>query len=77
MSFPSLPGSRLRFFIAMTCKFSTITSTLLYSSSSSGRLCAQKPVFEIVREESVKAYLHNVMYNGNVQQNPLCVGSCH
>ena len=31
-------------------------------------------MFEIVREESVKVYLH--MYNGNVQQNPLCVESC-
>ena len=31
-------------------------------------------MFEIVREESLKVYLH--MYNGNVQQNPLCVESC-
>ena len=31
-------------------------------------------MFEIVREESVKVYLH--MYSGNVQQNPLCVESC-
>ena len=38
------------------------------------RLYAQNPGFEIVREESVKVYLH--MYNGNVQQNPLCVESC-
>ena len=38
------------------------------------RLYAQNPVFEIFREESVKVYLH--MYNGNVQQNPLCVESC-
>ena len=30
-------------------------------------------MFEIVREESVKVYLH--MYNGNVQQNPLCAES--
>ena len=35
---------------------------------------AQNPAFEIVREESVKVYLH--MYSGNVQQNPLCVESC-
>ena len=35
----------------------------------------QNPVFEIVREESVKVYLH--MYNGYVQQNTLlCVESC-
>ena len=54
------------------CKFSTPTSTPLYSSI--GRLYAQNPVFEIVREESVKVYLD--MYNGNVQQNPLCVESC-
>ena len=31
-------------------------------------------MFEIVCEESVKVNLH--MYNGNVQQNPLCVESC-
>ena len=35
---------------------------------------AKNPVFEIVHDESVKVYLH--MYNGNVQQNPLCVKSC-
>ena len=34
----------------------------------------QNPVFEIVREESVKVYLH--MRNGNVEQNFLCVESC-
>ena len=58
------------------CKFSTAstsTSTPLYSSIN--RLYVQNPVFEIVRKESVKVYLHNV-YNGNVQQNPLCVESC-
>ena len=31
-------------------------------------------MFEIVREESVKVYLH--MHDGNVQQNPPCVESC-
>ena len=31
-------------------------------------------MFEVVHDESVKAYPH--MYNGNVQQNPLCVESC-
>ena len=46
--------------------------TLLYSSII--RLYPQNPVFEIVHDESVKVYLH--MYNGNVQQNPLCVESC-
>ena len=44
----------------------------LYSSIN--RLYAQNPVFKIVHDESVKVYLH--MYNGNVQQNPLCVESC-
>ena len=44
----------------------------LYSSIT--RLYAQNPVFEIVHDESVKVSLH--MYNGNVQQNPLCVESC-
>ena len=48
------------------------SSTLLYSSII--RLYPQNPVFEIVHDESVKVYLH--MYNGNVQQNPLCVESC-
>ena len=33
-------------------------------------------MLEIVHDESVKVYLHNVMYNGNVQQNLLCVESC-
>ena len=31
-------------------------------------------VLEIVREESMKVYLH--MYNENVQQNPQCVEFC-
>ena len=48
-------------------------STPLYSSIN--RLYAQNPVLEIVRDESVKAYLH-IIYNGNVQQNPLCEESC-
>ena len=34
----------------------------------------QNPVFAIIHDESMKVYLH--MYNGNVQQNPLCVESC-
>ena len=48
------------------------TSTPFYSSIN--RLYAQNPGFEIVREESMKVYLH--MHNRNVQQNPLCVESC-
>ena len=31
-------------------------------------------MFAIIHDESVKVYLHT--YNGNVQQNPLCVESC-
>ena len=54
------------------CKLSTPTSTLLYSSII--RLYPQNPVFKIVHDDSVKVYLP--MYNGNVQQNPLCVESC-
>ena len=50
----------------------TLASIPLYSCIN--RLYAQNPVFEIVREESVKVYVH--MYSGNVQQNPLCVESC-
>ena len=48
------------------------TSTPFYSSIN--RLYLQNPGFEIVREESVKVYLH--MHNSNAQQNPLCVESC-
>ena len=55
------------------CKFSTPPSTPLYSSID--RLYAQNSELEIVREESMKVYLH--MYNGNFQQNPpCCVESC-
>ena len=68
--FPSLPGYRLR--LVSRSKFSTPTSTPLYSSIN--RLFAQNPVFAIIHDESVKVYLHT--YNGNVQQNPLCVESC-
>ena len=41
----------------------------------SSRLCAKSPVFEIVNEVSLKVY-HLHIYNGNIQQNPLCVESC-
>ena len=75
MCFPSFPGSRLRLFIAMQFQYSHkyYNSTPLYSCID--RLYSQNPVFEIVREESVKVYLQ-IMYSGNVQQNPLCVESC-
>ena len=49
-----------------------LNSTLLYSSII--RLYPQNPVLKIVHDESVKVCLH--MYNGNVQQNPLCVEYC-
>ena len=49
-----------------------LNSTLLYSSII--RLYPQNPVLKMVHDESVKVCLH--MYNGNVQQNPLCVESC-
>ena len=52
-------------FFLSRCKFSTPTSTSLYSGINT--LYTQNPVFEIVHDESVKAYLY--MYNGNVQQN--------
>ena len=55
----------------LQCKLSTPTSTSLYSGIYT--LYAQNPVFEIVHDESVKVYKH--MYNGNVQQNPLCLES--
>ena len=59
--------------ILSRCKSSAPTSTPLYNSIN--RLYVQNPLFEIVRDEGVKVYLH-IMYNGNVQQNPLCVESC-
>ena len=34
----------------------------------------EEPCVQIVHDGSVKVYLH--MYNGNVQQNPLCLKSC-
>ena len=48
-----------------------VDAPIMYSS----RLYAKNPVFEIVHEESVKVY-HLHMYNGNIQQNSLCVESC-
>ena len=54
-------------------KYSVIIKILL-GSLRVNRPYAQNPVFDIVREESVKVYVH--IYNGNVQQNPLCVESC-
>ena len=45
---------------------------LLYSSII--RLYPPNPVFKIVPDESVKVYLP--MFNGNVQQDPLCGESC-
>ena len=68
----SLPGSCLRFFYRDAN--SVPTSTPFFYSSSINKLYARNPVFEIVREESVKVYLH--MHNGDVQQNPPCVESC-
>ena len=71
--FPISPWFSPTIFYRDANKFSTPTCTPLYSSIN--RLYAQKnPVFEIVREESVKVYLH--MYNGNVQQNPLYAQYC-
>ena len=70
--FPSLPGYRLRYDFLSRSKFSTPTSTPLYSSIN--RLYTQNPAFVIIHDENVKVYLH--VYNGNVQQNPLCVESC-
>ena len=62
--FTSLSGSRLRFFITMQIQYA-------YYFNSTLRLYARNPEIEIVREESVKVYVH--MYNGNVQQNPLFI----
>ena len=63
--------ARLRFFIEMQIQYSYLH---IFIQQCIIRLYPQNPVFEIVHDESVKVYLH--MYNGNVQQNPLCVESC-
>ena len=67
----SLLGSRLRFFYRDA---NSVPNSTPFFYSSINRLYAQNPVFEIVREESVKVYLHT--HNGNVQQNPPWVESC-
>ena len=54
-------------------KVSTTTGMSYLLLTFVQQLYAQNPVFEIVHDKSVKVYLH--MYNGNVQQNPLCVES--
>ena len=69
--FTSRPGSRLRFFINANSVLLLLIAHLCTAVES----YAQNPVFEIVHDESVKVCLH-IMYNGNVQQNPLCVESC-
>ena len=54
------------------CKFSTLASTPLYSSIN--RLFAQNPVLNCSLGEREGLSKH--MYNGNIEQNPLCVKSC-
>ena len=71
--FTSLPDSRLRFFIAKQIQYSY--QHILYLYSSINRLYAQNPVIAIVHDESGKVYLLH-MYDGNIQQNPLCEESC-
>ena len=70
--YPSFPV--LAYDFLSRCNFSTPTNTSTPLYSCINWRYAQNPVFEIVREESVKVYLQ--MYSGNVQQNPLCVESC-
>ena len=77
---PSLPGSRLRFFIAGQIQHRTVhrflyTPAQVDAPTYSSRLYAKNPVFEIVHEESVKVY-HLHMYSGGIQQTYLCVESC-
>ena len=70
---PSHLSPVLAYYFLSRCKFSTLTRSPSKSNIIS-RLYAQNPVFEIVHQESVKVYLN--IYNGNVQQNPLCAASC-
>ena len=61
---------------AMQIQYSYSGINALYAQNPGFEIVhAQNPVFKIVHDESVKVYPHN-MYNGNVQQNPLCVESC-
>ena len=63
-NFPSLPGSRQRFF-SSRCKFSALTSTPDCTAVDS------KPCVRNCSRE------REGLYNGNVQQkNPLCAASC-
>ena len=78
---PSLPGSLLRCFIAGQIQHRTVhrflyTPAQVDAPMHSSRLYAKNPVFEIVHEESVKVYHLHIMYNGNIQQNSLCVEFC-
>ena len=62
-NFPSLSGSRHRFFLSR-CKFSALTSTPDCTAVDS------KPCVRNCSRE------REGLYNGNVQQNPLCAASC-
>ena len=62
-NFPSLPGSRQRFFLSR-CKFIALTSTPDFTAVDS------KPCVRNYSRE------RGGLYNGNVQQNPLCAASC-
>ena len=53
---------------------SLINSRVGQSDELSSMVRTSRAVFETVHDESVKVYRH--MYNGNVQQKPLCVESC-
>ena len=63
--FICLPGSRLRFFIAMQIHQSSYEHTFTAVDSMGRKPCVRKRSRE--REG---------LYNGNVQQNPLCGASC-
>ena len=82
--FPSLPGSRLRFFIAGQIQHRTVhlffytpakvDAPIMYSSINS-RLYAKNPVFEIVHEETVKVSIMYTCTTGLFNRT-LCVESC-
>ena len=77
---PSLPGSRIRFFVAGQIQYRAVhrflyTPVQVDAPMYSSRLYAKNLMLKIVHEENVKVY-HLHMYNGNIQQNSLCVESC-
>ena len=59
---------------AASCDANSVLLLVHLCTAGINTLYTQNPVFEIVHDESVKVYPY--MYNGNVEQNLLCVEPC-